>query len=107
MSSPLLDIKGNGQPKGGKAINMKEFTAEMLATLWGANNATKGTSEYNKFYMPAENKCGNRWKFSLWSIPYSCGVIKTFKDKTYIIIESSVGATRYEVTREVRELLGI
>lgn len=86
---------------------MKEFTNEMLSMLWEANDATKGTNKYNKYYMPADFKCGNRWKFSLWTIPHKSGIIKTFKDKTYIITEDCAGMTRYEVTSEVKELLGI
>lgn len=87
---------------------MKEFTAEMLNTLTEANNKVKGTSNYNKFYMETEAKLEKRrWFFIGHYIPHQTGIIKTFKENTYIITEDSCSKTRYHVSDAVKELLGI
>jgi hypothetical protein len=90
---------------------MKEFTKEMLDKLTAANDSVRGTSEYTKYHMQSDAKTDGRWHFIGWSIPHSTGMIKTFKDKTYIITEFE-GITeryfeRYEVRDSVKELLGI
>ena len=87
---------------------MKEFTTEMLAKLKEANNSVKGTNEYYKFEMTTD--CKNekgKWFFVGYYIPYYTGIIKTFASNTYIVTKDGSGETRYHVTDEVKELLGI
>ena len=87
---------------------MKEFTKEMLGKLMEANNSMKGTNNYTKYHMENEAKSENgRWFFIGHSIPYQTGIIKSFKESTYIITESSSCKARYRVTDEVKNLLGI
>lgn len=84
---------------------MKEFTAEMLNTLTEAQNSLKGTREYYKFDMATycKNEKGN-WFFVGYYPPYTTGIIKTFKGRTYIITNND---HRYHVTDEVKKLLSI
>ena len=90
---------------------MKEFTKEMLEKLEAANDAVRGTSNYCLYHMQADSKHDGRWKFIGWGIPHTTGKIKTFKDKTYIIVEYIGCCERYlerfEVEGPVNELLGI
>jgi hypothetical protein len=93
-------------PKGENT--MKEFTEEMLNVLTEANDKMKGTSKYTKFHMATECKSeSGRWFLVGYYTPHQTGIIKTFKENTYIITEDSCGKTRYHVTDEVKELLGI
>lgn len=90
---------------------MKEFTAEMLNKLHDANETVRRTADYIKYHMQSDAKHNGSWRFIGWSIPFTTGKIKTFKDKTYIVIEYE-GITerypqRYRVSEEVKELLGI
>lgn len=85
----------------------REFTKEMLEKLHAANDAVRGTVAYGKYLMAADSKYDGRWHFICWTIPYTIGKIKTFKDKTYIICETYESCERYEVREEVKELLGI
>lgn len=87
---------------------MKEFTQEMLDKLTEANNKMKGTSGYYKFHMLCEAKSeSGRWFVISHSVPYQTGIIKSFKENTYIITENSYYKERYHVTDVVKELLGI
>lgn len=91
----------------------KEFTQEMLEALKEAKNSVKGTNLYYKFDMPMDTKNEKgRWVFAkYYSIPHSVGIIKTFKEKTYIITNNINNGysyeTRYEVIDEVKRLLNI
>ena len=84
----------------------KEFTQKMLEALKEAQNSVKGTDLYYKFDMPLDIKSEKgKWLFAkVYGIPYSTGIIKTFKDKTYIITNND---HRYEVIDEVKRLLNI
>ena len=83
---------------------MKEFTAEMLNTLKEANESVKGTNQYSKYCMETDCKNDNgKWFFVGWNIPYTTGIIKTFKGNAYIVTPNE----RYHVTDAVKELLGI
>jgi hypothetical protein len=86
---------------------MKEFTQEMLEKLQAANDAVKGTREYNTYYMQQEYKRNGRWHFCYYTIPHMAGKIKTFKGSTYIITENAYVVERYAVNDAVKELLGI
>lgn len=90
---------------------MKEFTKDMQEKLWAANEAVKGTTEYTKYHMETAAQTNGRWHFIGWYIPYTEGKIKTFKDKTYIVVECQCGyeryLERYTVRDSVKELLGI
>lgn len=87
---------------------MKEFTQEMLDKLTSANESVKGSVYYNTYRMQSSAKTNGRWKFIGYGIPYTTGEIKTVKLTTYIITKTaSFGECRWEVTINVRELLGI
>ncbi len=92
---------------------MQEFTFEMLHKLRNAYIETCGTPEYTKYLMQYDYKEGKKWHFCTHTIPQQTGIIKTFKDKTYIICDGLecngriIEGYRYHVTPEVKELLGI
>lgn len=85
---------------------MKIITAAQLETIRKANDSVKGTSKYNKYYMPYQFKTtGGKWTGGIWYVPqvnHDC-IVKTFKGKKYIMINPE---TRYEMTEAVLELLG-
>lgn len=94
----------------------KELTREELDILWEANDSTRGTKEYMKYWMPGEmkhkkNGTWTGWKWVGWGI--ACGnetKVKKFKEKVFIMSEEpdEFGCVmRYEVTPEVNELLKI
>ena len=87
---------------------MREFTSEMLNTLTEAHNRMKGTTDFRKYIMETDCKSGKgRWFFVGHTVPTSTGVIKTVNGQTYIMTEEYTAKTRYHLTDEVRELLGI
>lgn len=87
---------------------MKEFTKEMCDIIWSANDSVRGTSEYLKYHVQCDKKMKNYWKFTMWTIPTCPGFFKSVRGKLYIVSDEGwCGTYRYEVSEEIKKLLGI
>ena len=97
----------------------KYITREVLEKIYDANNAMRGTDEYNKYYLSTtfkrkENGKWTNWKFIGWGVPYRLNgnaYIKTVRENTYIIFEyDECGVPymeRYEINEAVKALIGL
>ena len=97
----------------------KFVTREMLEKIYEANNAMRGTNEYNKYYMSTtykrkENGKWTGWKFLGWGVPYRLNgeaYVKTVGENTYIMFEyEDYGVPcieRYAVDEAVKALIGL
>lgn len=88
-----------------------QFTSEMYDKLHMAKESVKGKPyEYMKYDMEIDSKNINgKWIYIGHGIPYIAnGVIKSYKDNTYIIVADGMGDYyRYLVNDEVKQLLNI
>lgn len=97
----------------------KIISSEEIKKILYGYEATKGTTEYQKYLMCEEfkykkNNKWTSWKYMGWSIPTRKlqYFLKTYKDKMYLVSEEydecgTPTIERYEVTDVVKQLLGL
>lgn len=74
-----------------------------LSIIQIENEKLKGTNDYNKYYMPCDNKTNGKWHFIGWYAPMEKeATVKKVKDKYYLMIGKD---SRYELTEEVNKLI--
>ena len=84
---------------------------EIFDRIKRASKSVEGTHECRKYDMQIDFKsCSGAWKFCGWGIPVFdttkvITTIKTWKDKTYLIVESVGMAERYILNYEVKKLI--
>jgi hypothetical protein len=89
-------------------LKMKVFTAEQAKQIAELTEELKGTADFGKYYMSLEYKRGKKWEYIGWSVPptNADGMIKKYKDKTYIMYDVQGEQRRYTMTKEIEKLIG-
>ena len=94
-----------------KKLLSSEMAQEIFDRIKKANKSVIGTHDYLKYQMQIDFKsCSGAWKFCGCGIPVYVATkvrvsIKTWKDRTYLIVESIGDAERYTLTDEVKKLI--
>lgn len=94
-----------------KRLINTDVAQQIFDRIKRASKGVAGTKDFRKYDMQMEFKSiSGAWKYVAWGIPIYDATkvivtIKTWKDKTYLIVESFAIAYRYTLTDEVKNLI--